>query len=161
MNKNELENSNIALKKIIKVSIICVFFLTSEMIGGIIANSLAIISDAAHLFSDLLGFVISILALSIGKKRANDQYTFGYYRAEVIGALISVITIWFLTILLIQEAINRLINPTEINAPVMFLTAVIGLVFNLAMIKVLHSEHGHSHGIGSCNHETKSPHNKQ
>ena len=156
MNKNELDNSNIALKKIIRVSIICVFFLTSEMIGGIIANSLAIMSDAAHLFSDLLGFVISIIALWIGKKKANDKYTFGYNRAEVIGALISVITIWFLTILLIQEAVNRLIYPTEINAPVMFFTAVIGLLFNLAMIKVLHSEHGHSHGISPCNHNKTS-----
>jgi zinc transporter 2 len=146
------ENSNRAIRKMLMVSGICLLFLIVELIGGIIANSLAIISDAAHLFSDLSGFMISIIALWIGQKKANSKYTFGYYRAEVIGALISVITIWILTFMLVQEAIERLIQPTKINAPVMLLTAVFGLVCNIAMMKVLHSGPGHSHGHGSCSH---------
>jgi zinc transporter 2 len=138
--------SDQAMRKMIKISIICFLFLLAEVIGGLIANSLAILTDAAHLSSDLSGFVISIIAIYIGKKKPNKKYTFGYYRAEVIGALISVITIWLLTGLLIKEAIDRFINPSEIYAPVMLLTALLGLVCNLAMMKVLHS------GPGGCHH---------
>jgi zinc transporter 2 len=151
MNKKENDNSNIALKKILKISIICSVFLVVELAGGIFANSLAILSDAAHLFTDLLGFGISVAALSIGKKKADKKYSYGFSRAEVIGALISVFTIWFLTLILIQEAIERLIKPNEINAGVMLFTAIFGLICNLAMMNVLHSGHG-SHG---CSHGHK------
>jgi zinc transporter 2 len=155
MNEN-ISNSEAdhAIKKMLIISGICFLFLITELVGGIIANSLAIISDAAHLFSDLSGFMISIIALWIGKKRANSKYTFGYYRAEVIGALISVITIWILTYMLVLEAVDRLINPTVINAKVMLLTAIIGLICNLAMVKVLHSgpHTGHGHGHHGCSH---------
>jgi zinc transporter 2 len=143
------DSTDNAIRKMLIISAICLFFLLTELVGGIIANSLAIISDAAHLFSDLSGFMISIVALYIGKKKANGKYTFGYYRAEVIGALISVVMIWIMTYMLVMEAIERIIHPTSINAPVMLLTAVIGLICNLAMVKVLHSgDHGHS----GCSH---------
>lgn len=148
-NLNKPSQTDEAMKKMIKISIICTFFLFAEIIGGIIANSLAILTDAAHLTSDLSGFIISIIAIYIGKKKPDKVYTFGYYRAEVLGALVSVITIWILTVLLIQEAIERIINPSEIYVPVMLLTAIIGLISNLAMMNVLHSG-GHSHG--NCNH---------
>lgn len=155
--------SDEAMRKMIKISIICFLFLLAEVIGGLIANSLAILTDAAHLSSDLSGFVISIIAIYIGKKKPNKKYTFGYYRAEVIGALISVITIWLLTGLLIKEAIDRFINPSEIYAPVMLLTAVLGLICNLAMMKVLHStpggcNHGHHHNEEDHGHESHQEH---
>jgi zinc transporter 2 len=148
-NKSEVKESNsksdLALRKLIIISLICSLFLITEIIGGILANSLAIISDAAHLLSDLSGFFISIIAIWIGKKKANNIYTFGYYRAEVIGALISVITIWLLTAALLKEAFERIIKPSEIYSPAMILTAIIGLICNLAMMKVLHSKDGHCH----------------
>jgi zinc transporter 2 len=146
---NKKTDQDEALRKMIIISIICTLFLISELIGGVIANSLAILTDAAHLCSDLSGFIISIIAIYIGKKKPNKTYTFGYYRAEVLGALISVITIWILTGLLLKEAYDRLITPSEIKAGVMLLIAVLGLICNLAMMKVLHS--GHEHG-GGCSH---------
>jgi zinc transporter 2 len=154
---SDSNNTDTAIRKMLIISGICIIFLITELIGGILANSLAIISDAAHLFSDLSGFMISIAALWIGKKKANSKYTFGYYRAEVIGALISVITIWILTYMLVEEAVERIVHPIPINAPVMLLTAIIGLVCNLAMMKVLHSSpHGPhagcSHGHGGHSH---------
>lgn len=152
-NLNQAKHTNDdALKKMVKISIICTIFLFVELIGGIIANSLAIITDAAHLFSDLSGFVISIFAIYISRKKPNKKFTFGYHRAEILGALASVITIWILTGILLMEAIERLRNPTTIDAPVMLLTAVIGLVCNLAMMKVLHSTPG-SHHHGCCHHK--------
>jgi len=139
------------LRKMFYTVGICIVFILCEIIGGLIANSLAILSDAAHLFSDLSGFVISILAMIIGKRKANSSYTFGYYRAEVIGALISVITIWILTVILVHEAYGRLINPTQIDSKAMLITAILGLICNLSMMSVLHSS-GHSHGGAGCSH---------
>lgn len=144
-----LAKTDEAMNKMIKISLICFLFLIAELVGGIIANSLAILTDAAHLTSDLSGFVISIIAIYIGRKKPNQKYTFGYYRAEVLGALVSVVTIWILTFLLIKEAIDRFFNPIEIHAPVMLLTALVGLVCNLAMMKVLHGGGVHGH---SCSH---------
>jgi len=138
------------LRKMFYTVGICIIFLICEVIGGLIANSLAILSDAAHLFSDLSGFVISILAMIIGKRKANSSYTFGFYRSEVIGALISVITIWILTVILIQEAYERFKNPKTIDSKIMLITAIIGLICNLSMMSVLHSS-GISHGAG-CSH---------
>lgn len=59
-----------------------------ELIGGYFAGSLAILTDAAHLFSDFIGFLISLVAISIGKWNATNSMTFGYYRAEVLGAFL-------------------------------------------------------------------------
>jgi len=145
-----LDKDSEDLRKMYYTVGICSVFILCEIIGGIIANSLAILSDAAHLFSDLSGFVISIIAMIIGKRKANSIYTFGYHRAEVVGALISIITIWILTVILIQEAYERLIHPTPIDSKIMLITAIVGLICNLFMMSVLHSS-GHSHGPG-CNH---------
>ena len=128
-----------ALRKMIRVSIVCMIFMLIEAIGGYIAGSLAIMTDAAHLFSDLSSFMISIFSIWIGQKSANNRCSFGFQRAEVLGALTSVIIIWILTIFLIKEAIDRFYNPTEIIAEYMLITAIFGLICNLAMIKVLHS----------------------
>jgi len=130
-----------------------------EIIGGILANSLAIITDAAHLFSDISGFLISIFAICIGKKQSNKVFTFGYHRAEVIGALLSVISIWILTALLIKESIDRLTNPSPIDSKIMLFTAIFGLICNLFMMNILHSDglEGHSHHH-NCNHSHGNGH---
>ena len=71
------------------------------------AGSIAIFTDSAHLASDLLGFGISILALSMAQKSASSHLTYGWHRAEIIGTLVSVSTIWIMTIWLVVEATNR------------------------------------------------------
>lgn len=68
-------------------------------------------SDAAHLVSDALGIIISIIALKIAERDADENYTFGYHRAEVLGALASILFIWAITIWLMFEASLRFINP--------------------------------------------------
>jgi zinc transporter 2 len=135
--------------------LICVFFITVEVVGGYIANSIAIMTDAAHLLSDLLGFQISIVALFLGQRPASMSLTYGYHRAEVVGALCSVILIWGLTIWLLYEAIKRMIVPQKVAGGLMLFTSIIGLFCNLVMAKVLHerasgASFGHSHGAGGC-----------
>ena len=156
--KRRLKKDNLALKKMVLITIICLLFMIVELIGGILSNSLAIITDAAHLFSDMSGFLISIVAICIGEKPSNKIYTFGYHRAEVLGALSSVLTIWVLTAFLVKEAIERLYNPSPIDTTIMLYTSIFGLFCNLVMIKILHSDELSGHHNCNHNHGNSIPH---
>lgn len=139
--------------KLFVASAIALIFLIAEVIGGILSGSLAILSDAAHMFSDLSGFFISIMSIWVGTRPASKKLTYGYHRAEVIGALGSIVLIWGLTIVLLYEATNRIVNKTMVTDPLfMLITAVFGLVCNVGMAKVLHSAPGQSHSHGGCSH---------
>jgi zinc transporter 2 len=159
----QIQHDNSALKKLWIVSVICLIFMIIEIIGGYLANSIAIMADAAHLLSDLLGFLISIASIYVSKKQATSHMSFGYHRAEVIGALVSVNIIWGLTIWLLYEATLRLVSQNPVDGLIMVITALVGFVFNVVMGVVLayqgidhylhhhhdheHDEHdGHSHG---------------
>jgi zinc transporter 2 len=138
--------SKAALKKLILVSIICVIFMGVEVVGGYIAQSLAIMTDAAHLLSDFSGFLISMFSIWIARKPASDSMSYGYHRSEIIGALGSVILIWGLTIWLVYEATLRIYDPKPVNGLIMLIISGVGLLCNIVMAGVLHSGHGHSHG---------------
>ena len=142
-----------AMKKLCIVLFTSIIFICIEITGGIYANSIAIMSDAAHIASDVIGFGISICALRIAHKDANAKYTFGYHRVEIIGAFCSLFTIWIMTAWLVYEAIGRFFDPdTSVVGPIMLTVACMSFIFNLIQIKILHSgEGGHVHlGGGSC-----------
>lgn len=134
------------IKKLIIVSVLCLFFMIIEIIGGYLANSLAIMSDAAHLLSDISGFLISIFALYASKRPSSQIMSYGYHRAETIGALISISIIWGLVVWLLYESINRIFYPEELQPLIMMITAAIGMGVNIIMALSLHHGHGHSHG---------------
>jgi zinc transporter 2 len=155
--KQLTEVNNKVIKKLTKVTFYCIIFMSIQFIGGWLSNSLAIMTDAAHLLSDLLGFIISIVSLYIALRPANLRLTYGYHRAEVIGALCSILIIWVLTIWLVVEAVERFHNPEKIDGLIMISIASCGLLFNLIMSRVLtsedlphrllehHHDHNHSH----------------
>lgn len=120
-----------------------------EIVGGYISGSLAIITDAAHMLSDVAGFLISYFAIYMGNRPANHQMSFGYHRAEILGALASIMLIWGIIIYLFIEAIHRIVDPEKINGEIMLITAVVGLVCNIISIFTLHScgggHHHHHH----------------
>ena len=129
-----------AKKKLIIVCLVCSCFMLIEFLGGLLANSVAIMTDAAHLLSDLGGFVISIYAIYLAKYPRDQNFTYGYHRAEIIGAIASVFLIWILTILLLNESIQRIVDSNNtINGGIMLATSSIGLVFNVIMAYILHS----------------------
>ena len=134
------------------VTAVCVIFMLTEIIGGYIANSLTIMSDAAHLMSDLVSFSISMLSVILSMKKPGEIHTFGYARAGILGALTSIVVIWILTAWLFYEAVLRMINKPEVDGKLMLIVAVIGLCCNLLMAKVLHGGPGHSHGDGRHGH---------
>ncbi|XP_069361585.1 proton-coupled zinc antiporter SLC30A2 isoform X4 [Maniola hyperantus] len=119
-----------------------------EIVGGILSNSLAIATDAAHLLTDFASFMISLFSLWVASRPATRKMSFGWYRAEVIGALTSVLLIWVVTAVLVYMAVQRVIyKEFEIDATVMLITSAVGVAVNLVMGLTLH-QHGHSHGGG-------------
>ncbi|KAG6433450.1 hypothetical protein SASPL_105064 [Salvia splendens] len=122
-----------------------------EAVGGLKANSLAILTDAAHLLSDVAGLSISLFTVWVSGWAATPEHSFGYHRFEVIGALLSVQLIWVMSVSLIYEAIKRLITKqTEVNGRLMFVIAAFSLVVNVIMVLWLghdHSHHNDSHKI--------------
>lgn len=127
----ESETSS-ARRKLVVASAVCVLFMVIEIIGGLLANSLAIVSDAAHLLTDFASFMISLLSIWYASRPATKQMSFGYYRAEVLGAFISVILIYVVTGNLLYFAIQRLVEKNyEIKADFMLITSIFGLVVNI------------------------------
>lgn len=153
--RTKIEDVNFRIiSRLSKVCIFCSIFMMIEFIGGWIAGSLAIMTDAAHLLSDLSGFLISMISLYIALRPADKRLTYGYHRAEVIGALSSVLIIWCLTVWLIIEACYRIYNPTPITGLLMLGISLCGLSFNLIMSKILTSEkipNAFEDGMGGSN----------
>ncbi|KAK1126572.1 hypothetical protein K0M31_004205 [Melipona bicolor] len=135
-----------ARKKLLLASTLCVIFMIAEIVGGVLSNSLAIATDAAHLLTDFASFMISLFSIWVANRPATKKMPFGWYRAEVIGALTSVLLIWVVTGILFYLAVERIIHKSfELNSTVMLITSAVGVAVNLVMGLSLH-QHGHSHG---------------
>lgn len=126
---------------------IAVVFMIAEVIGGWIANSLALISDAMHMFTDVGALLLGLAVVKIIRRPRTPIMSFGYHRAEILGALASALSLWALSGVLIYEAIKRLITPEEVEGPIVLIIASIGLCANLLMMKSLHGHHQHSLNI--------------
>lgn len=150
--KNAKERSA-SMRKLLMAVALCVVFMSVEVAGGIKANSLAILTDAAHLLSDVAAFAISLFSLWAAGWEATPRQSYGFFRVEILGALVSIQLIWLLAGILVYEAIVRLIHDTgEVNGFLMFIVAAFGLVVNIIMAVLLGHDHGHgddhNHGIG-------------
>eukprot|EP00835_Amoeboradix_gromovi_P000573 NODE_20_length_39102_cov_0.325513.p10 type:complete len:310 gc:universal NODE_20_length_39102_cov_0.325513:4248-3319(-) len=142
----EQPQSQSASRKLIYASALCFVFFLAELLGGIYSNSLALISDSFHMLSDVSGFAISLASIWIASRPRTARHSYGFHRAEILGAVISVLLIWVLTGILLMEAIARIQNPVDINAPVMLITSTLGLIVNLIVLYILGGHHhGHSH----------------
>ena len=119
-------------KKLLKIALIITFItMIIELIAGIFANSLALISDAIHMFTHSFALAISLIAIVLASKPAPLQKTFGYYRIEIVAAFINGLTIALSVIWIIYEAIERFINPEIIDMKITIITAIIGLIVNI------------------------------
>lgn len=102
----------------------------AQAVGGIISGSLSLLSDALHNFSDVLSLVISYVATLLSKKKASVNKTFGYKRAEIIAAFVNSSTLIVVAIILMKEAIERFINPIEIESNLVIWLALLGIAAN-------------------------------
>jgi len=119
-------------------------FLIAEVVGGILTNSLALISDAAHMFTDTAALAISLAAIRIGKRPADKHRTFGYYRFEILAAAFNAMLLFLVAVYILYEAYQRLHHPPEIQSGMMLVIAVLGLVINLISMRLLSAGQEHS-----------------
>ncbi|XP_041327253.1 zinc transporter 3 [Pyrgilauda ruficollis] len=130
---------------------VCCLFMVGEVIGGYLAHSLAIMTDAAHLLTDVGSMSVSLFSLWVSNRPPTKSMTFGWHRSETLGALASVLSIWAVTAALVYLAAARIIsNDYEIEARAMLATSACAVGVNLVMAYILHqSPAGHGHGTGA------------
>lgn len=121
----------------------------AELFGGLYTGSLALLSDAGHMFVDVAALSLSAFALWISHRQATASKTFGYYRAEVLAALINCLALWLTMALLFWKAVQRLSAPLPIITGWMLAIAGAGLVANLVGVFLLHDHHQHSMNLRS------------
>lgn len=127
-------------KKRLLIAIIITFAtLLLEIVGGILSNSLALLSDAAHMFSHLFALSVSYAAIVIACKPANAKKTYGYYRAEILAAFINGVSLFIIVAPILYGAYTRIKNPLDIRSDEMFLIAAIGLVVNIVTALLIKS----------------------
>lgn len=113
-----------------------------EIAGGVLTNSLALFSDAGHVLIDLLALLLAYFAMRLSKRGTTETFTYGYYRAEILAAMVNAIVLFMLTLFIFYQAYLRFLSPQKINGPEMFIIAVIGLAANLYVVLRMH---GHEH----------------
>lgn len=114
----------------------------AEIIGGLLSNSLALLSDAGHMFTDTLALALSFFAMKFADMPATEKKTFGFYRLEILAALLNGITLVIISLYIIYEAYLRILNPQPVAGTLMLVVAVIGLVVNIigALFLIKHRE---------------------
>ena len=113
-------------------------FMVVEIIGGILSGSLALLADAAHMLTDGFALALAVSAQFLALRPADSKLHFGYRRAQVLAAFVNGVLMAVLLVWIIYEAIHRALNPTTIDAPLMFWVAVAGLIANAAAFMILH-----------------------
>ncbi len=115
-------------------------FTVIELLGGLLSGSLALMSDAGHMFTDTVALALSLVAIRIAYRPPTEERTYGFIRAEILAALANGAMLIVITIIILYEAVLRIINPPTIEAPLMLVVAVAGLVANAAGVFVLHDK---------------------
>lgn len=113
------------------------FFTLVEIAGGLISHSLALLSDSAHMISDVIALALSMIAIYMATKQPNSRYTFGYLRFEIIAALLNGLALAVISIGIFIEGIRRFIHQPEVDFPVMLAISSIGLIVNIVLTVVL------------------------
>lgn len=126
-------------KKLTIALVLTTTFLIVEVIAGLITQSLALLSDAAHMFTDAAALAIALAAIKIAKRPADNKRTFGYQRFEILAALFNASMLFFVAMYILYEAYQRFTQPPEIQSIGMLVVASIGLIINLISMKILMS----------------------
>ena len=119
-------------------------FMVAELVGGILANSLALLADAAHMLTDVGALALSLFAIRFARRPATPEKTYGYMRAEILAALLNGGVLIVLSIFIFIEAWDRFTDPVEVRGGLMLAVAGAGLLVNVAAALMLHRSAGES-----------------
>lgn len=112
-------------------------YLFAEVVGGLWTGSLALLSDAAHMLTDVMALIIALIAIRIGRRPADIKRTYGYYRFEILAAAFNAVVLFLVAIYILYEAYQRFQEPPEIESTGMLVVATIGLVVNVISMRLL------------------------
>lgn len=127
-------------KKLIVSILLNIGITASQIVGGFISGSLALLSDALHNFTDVISLIISYIASIYAKKNASTQKTFGYKRAEILAAFVNALSLVVISIILIKEAIERFISPEAIQSDLVIILSIVAIVGNGFSVWLLKSD---------------------
>ena len=103
--------------------VLVLFYMAAEVIGGLLSGSLALLADAGHMLSDAGSLALALFAMWLASRPSGSQHTYGYYRTEILAALVNGATLVAISILIFTEAYQRLMNPPEVHAGIMMVVA--------------------------------------
>ncbi|HEX7032446.1 MAG TPA: cation diffusion facilitator family transporter [Nitrososphaera sp.] len=121
-----------------------------EVVGGILSNSISLVSDAVHMFTDVMAIGLSLFAITMAAKSHSRVMTYGYHRAEVLAALANGVVLAAISVWVLYEAVLRVMSPRIIEAPVMLVVAGIGLAGNILVMLLLRPHAAKSINIQSA-----------
>lgn len=139
-NKQTVSASSRHKKNLLIVLALSGTYLIAEVIGGIATKSLALLADAAHMLTDVVGLLLAFIAIKIGERKASPEKTFGYYRTEILAAVINAVVLLCISIFVLYEAFQRFKNPPEVQSGSMMIVAGIGLVVNIIGILIIRKD---------------------
>lgn len=152
------------LQRIGLVVAIASIFLVLEIVVGFLTRSLALVADAFHILSDLMGYVVAMLAIKVSKRPGKAQYTFGLRRTEILGAFFNGAFLAALGVSILLQSIERFVEPSDIKDPILVMAVgAAGIGSNVVMLLALggHSHGGHSHGSHSRDDDVDGHHDAQ
>lgn len=133
------------ISKLKTVLILTAAFFVAEMVGSLVTHSLALLADAGHMLTDVGGLALSLFAIHYARRKATPERTYGFYRVEILVSLANSVALILLSIYIFYEGYNHIFHPPEIPGIPMIIIGGLGLIINLAGMRILgghsHSEH--------------------
>jgi cobalt-zinc-cadmium efflux system protein len=114
-----------------------VAFMLAEVVAGILASSLALLSDAGHMLTDAVALGLALAALRLAEQPPGGSYTYGMKRAEILSAQVNGVTLLLLGVLIVYEGVRRLIEPPDVEGALVLIVAIAGIVVNLVAVRLL------------------------
>ncbi|SHG41540.1 cation diffusion facilitator family transporter [Chryseobacterium sp. OV279] len=127
-------------KNLLFVLLLSGTYMIAEVIGGLVTQSLALMADAAHMLTDVVGLFLAFIAIKIGERKADASKTFGYYRTEILAAVINAVILLAISLYVLYEAYQRFQNPPAVQSKTMLIVAGIGLVVNIIGMMILRKD---------------------
>jgi cobalt-zinc-cadmium efflux system protein len=123
------------------VLVLTALYMLAETVGGWMTGSLALLADAGHMLTDVAALALALIAVWFGSRPATSSKTFGYYRLEILAALINGVALIVISLLIFYEAYQRWTEPPVVRSGLMMLVATGGLIVNLVCARLLHGDH--------------------
>lgn len=152
-------NGSLKIKKLKIVLVLLSSYLVVQIIAGFYSGSLALLADAGHMFTDVFGIGLALLATIYSKKEATPNHTFGFFRTEILASLLNSLILLFLSIIIVYEALRRFSDPSEIHSMSVIIVATFGLIINIIGIYFIKDQGVHSHNHDDI-HQNDNSNNK-